>query len=154
MWRGDPFAESLHRERFVGIDAYARSKLLGLLFTVALAAREGSKDITAYAVNPGMAWTPGTAALTPEAIPRFRLIWPIVRFFQRRASAERAAHGPLWLATEAPRASSGSYFDGTRQERLEPHLLDRRMQQRAWSLGDELVADALAWTTSPRERTT
>jgi hypothetical protein len=36
--------------------------------------------VTANAVNPGSAWTPGTAALTPEAVPSWRPIWPLVRF--------------------------------------------------------------------------
>jgi NAD(P)-dependent dehydrogenase (short-subunit alcohol dehydrogenase family) len=159
MFRADPFVEHAG-DRFVGIDAYARSKLLGLLFTIALAAREGSSDVVANAVNPGMAWTPGTASLTPDAIPKFRLVWPLVRFFQRRASAERASRGPLWLATEAPDAVRGRYFDGTREEKLEPPILDRDAQRRAWALGEGLVARALAHSSTtetpftPHERST
>jgi NAD(P)-dependent dehydrogenase (short-subunit alcohol dehydrogenase family) len=137
MYRSDPFAEP---PRFVGIEAYARTKRLGLLFTLALAGRE--RDVAACAVNPGMAWTPGTESLTPEAVPQFRFFWPIVRFFQRRASAERAAKGPLWLA-EADVAMRGRYFDGTKEEKLEASILDSDAQQRAFSLGEELVATAL-----------
>jgi NAD(P)-dependent dehydrogenase (short-subunit alcohol dehydrogenase family) len=93
MAKGDPFADLSLEAGYVGIKAYARAKWLNLLWTRALATRE--PDITVYAVNPGMAWTPSTQALTPAAVPAWRLVWPIVRWFQRRASAEKAATTPL-----------------------------------------------------------
>jgi NAD(P)-dependent dehydrogenase (short-subunit alcohol dehydrogenase family) len=44
-----------------GIQAYARAKLLNVLWTSALAEREPA--ITVHTVNPGMAWTPQAAVL-------------------------------------------------------------------------------------------
>jgi hypothetical protein len=82
-----------------------------------------------------MAWTPGTAALTPEAVPQWRWIWPIVRWVQRRASAENAARGPIFLATSPDVTFTGRYFDGLREKPLPHRLRDSALQNRALELG-------------------
>jgi NAD(P)-dependent dehydrogenase (short-subunit alcohol dehydrogenase family) len=64
-YTGDPFTEP---DRYVGINAYARAKLLHLLATMSLA-RQLGVHARVNAINPGMAWTPGTQALTPAAVP-------------------------------------------------------------------------------------
>ena len=61
------------------------------------------------AVNPGMAWTPGIAAMTPKTVPHWRYVWPIMRWIQRRASAESAATSVARLAIADPPPASGSY---------------------------------------------
>jgi hypothetical protein len=94
------------------------------------------------AVNPGMAWTPGVAALTPEAVPQWRRVWPIVRWFQRRAKPERAALGPLHLAL-SPQVATGGYFDGLDKKPLATRLNDVDLQERVWALGELLVARAM-----------
>ena len=76
MWTRDPFEDLEHRRSYVAIEAHARAKLLNLLFTLALARRLAGSSVVANAVNPGMAWTPGVAALTREALPQWRFIWP------------------------------------------------------------------------------
>jgi NAD(P)-dependent dehydrogenase (short-subunit alcohol dehydrogenase family) len=141
MWKGDPF-EDLQSERdYVGIRAHARAKLLNLLWTFALARRLEGTGVTVNATNPGMAWTPGTRALTPEAVPAWRLIWPVVRWFQRRASAAVAARSSIFLAASPDVADlSGAYFDEMR--RKSPSI-DLVLQERAWETGATLVAHAL-----------
>jgi NAD(P)-dependent dehydrogenase (short-subunit alcohol dehydrogenase family) len=137
MWKGDPLRDLQSQERYVGIRAHARAKLLNLIWTVALARELEGSGVTVNAVNPGSAWTPGTAALTPEAVPFWRPIWPLVRFFQRRGSPAKAAQAPIWLATDAAASRpSGGYFEKKRQEEL-PELARRRDQQ-------ERVLDAAA----------
>jgi NAD(P)-dependent dehydrogenase (short-subunit alcohol dehydrogenase family) len=89
MVKDNPFSDLQMQARYVGIRAYGRAKLLNVLWTQALAEREPA--LTVYAVNPGMAWTPSTQQLTPKAVPAWRWVWPLVRWFQRRASAEKAA---------------------------------------------------------------
>ena len=87
--------------------------------------------MTVNAVNPGSAWTPGTAALTPEAVPFWRPIWPLVRFFQRRGSPAKAAQTPIWLATDRAAAQlTGGYFEKKRQQKL-PEIALRPDQQEA-----------------------
>ncbi len=129
--------------RYVALEVYGRAKLLTLLWTLALARRLEGTSTVANAVNPGMAWTPGTAALTREAVPQWRYIWPVVRWVQRRASPEVAARGPVWLASAAGARGSGRYFDNGKEKRLPRHLLDPGLQDRTWELGDRLVERAL-----------
>jgi NAD(P)-dependent dehydrogenase (short-subunit alcohol dehydrogenase family) len=144
MWKGDPFEDLDSRKRYVGFEALARAKLLNVLFTLALARRLDSTSTIVHAVNPGMAWTPGTAALTPAAVPQWRFVWPIVRWFQRRASAEAAAGAPVFVATSPAAGSpSGRYFDGLKEKGLPRSVCDITAQERAWNLGERFVGRAL-----------
>jgi NAD(P)-dependent dehydrogenase (short-subunit alcohol dehydrogenase family) len=143
MWKRDPFDDLDARSRYVGIEAYGHAKLLNLLFTLALARRLTGTNVSANAVNPGMAWTPGVAALTPQAVPQWRYVWPVVRWFQRRASAETAARGPVFLAIALDATVTGRYFEGEKEKPLPKHLLDVGLQDRVWALGESLVGQAL-----------
>ena len=119
MWKGDPFADIQSRNGYVGLRAHARAKLLNLIWTFALSEQLG-QSFSVNATNPGAAWTEGTASLTPEAVPSWRYIWPVVRFFQRRGSAEKAARTPTWLASSAEAASlTGTYVEKKKRERPE-----------------------------------
>jgi NAD(P)-dependent dehydrogenase (short-subunit alcohol dehydrogenase family) len=69
FWRRDPFEDLEGRSDYVALRAHGHAKLLNLLFTMALARRLADAGASVTAVNPGMAWTPGIAALTPQAIP-------------------------------------------------------------------------------------
>jgi NAD(P)-dependent dehydrogenase (short-subunit alcohol dehydrogenase family) len=153
MWKGDPFDDLHATRRYVGIEAHARAKLLNLLFTLALARRLAGSSAVANAVNPGMAWTPGTASLTPETVPHWRFVWPIVRWFQRRASAETAARAPIHLAVSPDLARvSGRYFDGLNEKRVPRRFLDAALQQRTWELGEQLVEHVVSAATPRTER--
>jgi NAD(P)-dependent dehydrogenase (short-subunit alcohol dehydrogenase family) len=146
--KGDAFADLLLERGYVGINAYARAKRLNVLWTSALAARE--PDISVYAVNPGMAWTPSTQTLTPAAVPAWRLVWPIVRWFQRRASAEKAATTPLGVATAPVPEPSGAYInDKSKPERLPDGFSDASLLARVWALGETLVAQAPTAPSGP-----
>jgi NAD(P)-dependent dehydrogenase (short-subunit alcohol dehydrogenase family) len=148
MAKGDLFADLSLERGYVGINAYARAKRLNVLWTQALTARE--PDITVYAVNPGMAWTPSTQALTPTAVPAWRLVWPIVRWFQRRASAEKAAATPLGAATAQTPRPSGTYInDKAKPEHLPDGFSDASLLARVWALGETLVAQAPTASSAP-----
>jgi len=83
------------------------------------------------AVNPGMAWTPGTQALTPAAVPAWRFIWPLVRAFQRRASADKAARSSIEWALHP--TGTGIYVESNgRAQPLPKRLTDPGLQDRAW----------------------
>ena len=144
MWTRDPFEDLEYRREYVALEAHARAKLLNLLFTLALARRLAGSRVVANAVNPGMAWTPGVAALTPDAVPHWRYIWPVVRWVQRRASAQAAAAAPLLLAASPTLAHvSGRYFNGVNEKRLPGRVTDVTTQDRTWALGESLVASVL-----------
>lgn len=151
MWMGDPLRDLQCGQGYVGIRAHARAKLLNLIWTVALAQELRGSGVTVNAVNPGSAWTPGTEALTPEAVPFWRPIWPLVRFFQRRGSAAKAAQGPIWLATDPAAAQlTGGYFEGKRQQNLPQIACHREQQERVVHTAEEL-ARAAPTTTGPSQ---
>jgi NAD(P)-dependent dehydrogenase (short-subunit alcohol dehydrogenase family) len=140
MWKRDPLEDLDASARYIGIEVHARAKLLNLLFTLALAQRLEGTETTVNAVNPGMAWTPGVASLTPQAVPQWQFIWPVVRWFQRRASAEKAARVPVFLASCSDVDFSGRYYDGGKEQHIPLRLRDRALQDRVWQLGEALVA--------------
>ncbi len=127
----------------MGIDAHARAKRLNLLASLALARRWQGNNVKVNTVNPGMAWTSLTQGLTPEAVPAWRYIWPVVRFFQRRASPSKAALGPLALATPSAPGLTGRYFDGLKEQTLEPDLLDGAEQERALDLAEACLRGSI-----------
>src|SRR4026209_2342618 len=115
MWRRDPFEDLEGRRDYVAIHACGHARLLNLLFTLGLARRLTGSGTSVVAVNPGMAWTPGIAAMTPKTVPHWRYVWPIMRWIQRRASAESAAQSVVRLATADTAPRSGAYYDGRRE---------------------------------------
>jgi NAD(P)-dependent dehydrogenase (short-subunit alcohol dehydrogenase family) len=144
MWKRDPFEDLHAQHRYVGIEAYAHAKLLSLLWTLALARRLDGTGVVVNATNPGMAWTPSTQALTPQAVPAWRLVWPLVRLMQRRASPEAAARSSIFLAAAEQAASiTGRYFESKAQPKRPSALaLDIANQERAWELAATLIANA------------
>jgi retinol dehydrogenase-14 len=149
MFQGEPFSDLHSRERYVGIDAYGRAKLLNVLWTQALA--EEKRGITAYLVNPGMAWTPSLARLERRAVPAWRLVWPLVRWFQRRASPEDAARAPAYVASAPDLAEpSGTYFNEKgRPEPRRDSTTNPRNARRAWALGEALASNACTAGAAP-----
>ena len=96
---------------YVGIRAHARAKLLTAAWTIALSREQAGAGLTVATVNPGMAWTAMTQALTPQVVPSWRYVYPLVRFFQKRGDPARAARVCVQLAVAAsPAAISGRYF--------------------------------------------
>ena len=123
---------------------HGAAKLLNLLWTFALARDLADSGVVVNAVNPGMAWTPGTQALTPEAVPAWRYIWPVVRFFQKRAKPESAARAPVLLASAAEFAYiTGRYYE-SKGKPADPSAAakDQANQDRAVELARQLVQQA------------
>jgi NAD(P)-dependent dehydrogenase (short-subunit alcohol dehydrogenase family) len=144
MWKRDPFDDVQSRERFVSGDAYAQTKLLNVLFSLALARRIEGKQITVNIVHPGVSWTAMTQATTPNTVPAWKPFWPILRLMQRRGSPEKAAARVAFLASSPEvTGSTGAYFMGKPTPRgLSARELDPENQERAWRLALELVAEA------------
>jgi NAD(P)-dependent dehydrogenase (short-subunit alcohol dehydrogenase family) len=149
MFTGDPFADPQSRHRFVSGDAYAHSKLLNVLVTLALAQRLPAEQVTVNLVHPGMAWTPMTRSMTAQTIPQFRAVWPLVRIVQRWRSPEKAGSRVAALVVSpVAGAATGQYFERSlRPKRLSARELDPQAQQRAWQLGQQLMAQAAERTS-------
>jgi retinol dehydrogenase-14 len=144
MCRQDPVADLQSTDGYVAADAYARAKLLNLLCTLALADVVAADAITVNAVHPGLAWTRMTQSMTPQAMPVFRRIWPLIRLLQRNNSPEKAGRRVALLASlRAVSAYTGRYFQGgIRPKRLSARELDVDAQQRVLRLAADLVAAA------------
>jgi NAD(P)-dependent dehydrogenase (short-subunit alcohol dehydrogenase family) len=139
MAKGDPLDDLQSERTYVPLRVLARAKLLALVWTAALADQHRDSRLSAVAVNPGMAWTPGTQALTPDAVPAWRYIWPIVRFFQRRADPDRAAASCMALVTTPASDLDGRYFDGRKPHPLPRRVLDPDLRERVLQLGQDLT---------------
>jgi NAD(P)-dependent dehydrogenase (short-subunit alcohol dehydrogenase family) len=139
MAKGDPLDDLQSEQTYVPLRVLARSKLLALVWTAALAEQHRGSRLSAVAVNPGMAWTPGTQALTPEAVPAWRYVWPIVRFFQRRADPDRAAASCEAVVVAPASDIDGRYFDGRKPHPLPRRVLDPDLRKRVLRLGQDLA---------------
>ncbi|HSJ45557.1 MAG TPA: SDR family NAD(P)-dependent oxidoreductase [Euzebyales bacterium] len=144
MWKRDPFNDVQSTQAYVGGDAYARSKLLNVLFGLALAGRLVDERITVTMVHPGVTWTRMTQSQTARTMPSWRWVWPVVRLIQRHGSPDKAARRVAYLASAAePGARTGEYFErGPRPKRLSARELDPAVQEQAWHLGAQLVERA------------
>jgi NAD(P)-dependent dehydrogenase (short-subunit alcohol dehydrogenase family) len=144
MWKQDPVHDVESHERYVGLEAYAHAKLLQLLFAASLHSCGLAPHVRVHAVNPGMAWTPGVRALTPDAVPQWRFIWPIVRWFQRRASAEQAARATLALAQAPAQPQPFAYFNELRECQLHAAWKDPQLLARVWALAESTQARVIS----------
>jgi NAD(P)-dependent dehydrogenase (short-subunit alcohol dehydrogenase family) len=143
MAKGDPLEDLQFERSYAPLLVLARAKFLALVWTAALADRYRGGRLSAVAVNPGMAWTPGTQALTREAVPAWRYIWPIVRFFQRRADPDRAGAACEAVALASASEIDGRYFDGQKPHMLPARVLDPELRQRVLQLGQQFVDQAV-----------
>lgn len=149
-WKRDPFDDLQAQGGYVAIQAYAHAKLLNLLWTLALARRLEGSSVVVNATNPGMAWTPGTQALTPDAVPAWRLVWPLVWLLQRRASPAAAARSSVFLAaSEAAGSITGQFLESNaKPKRPTAVVLAIGNQDRAYELAATLAAKALTAPSS------
>jgi retinol dehydrogenase-12 len=144
MWKIDPFVDVQSADRFISGDAYAHTKLLNVLASLAWARRLAADQITVNVVHPGLSWTQMTQSMTAQTMPSWRLVWPLLRLLQRRGSPAKAGRRVAVVAS-LPQAAgfTGRYFEGRRTpSRLSARELDPENQNRAWRLGAELVAAA------------
>lgn len=128
--------ENLQGERKYGfMDAYKRSKLGNVLFTVELARRLEGSGLTANAVSPGPAKTRfgdnmhGAAALFPKVMKR-------MPFFK---SPEKAARTIVHAAAspELDGVSGRLYMRG-KELKLKPIARDTQLAARLWTVSEQL----------------
>lgn len=150
MWKTDPFTD-IHSTRFASGDAYAHTKLLNVLASLAWARHLSDDQITVNVVHPGMSWTRMTQSMSSQTIPSMRLIWPLIRLLQRRGSPLTAGRRVAFVASSPETAGyTGRYFEGGRTpSRLSARELDPQIQNRTWDLGAELMATAPTRRATP-----
>jgi NAD(P)-dependent dehydrogenase (short-subunit alcohol dehydrogenase family) len=125
------------KRRYSGFAAYNASKLANVIFARTLARRLGRGDVRVNAVHPGEAAT---------AIGRDygRIMMLLMRLLYR--SPKLAAATPLYVATspDAEADVSGRFFRDSRQAPHSPLADDVALQDRLWSVSEELIRAARA----------
>jgi NAD(P)-dependent dehydrogenase (short-subunit alcohol dehydrogenase family) len=141
---GGLLADPQSTRDYVGIRAYAKAKLLTAAWTIALSRQRAHGGLVAATVNPGMAWTAMTQALTPQVVPSWRYVYPLVRFFQKRGDPARAAQvcaGLAWTASSAE--INGRYFTERGKPGSYPAAVaDPAVQDQVISTTEDLVRHA------------
>jgi NAD(P)-dependent dehydrogenase (short-subunit alcohol dehydrogenase family) len=129
---------------YVGIRAHARAKLLTAAWTIALSRQQTGTGLVAATVNPGMAWTAMTQALTPQVVPSWRYVYPLVRFFQKRGDPARAARVCVELAwTASPAGINGRYItEHGKPGRYPGAVADPAVQDQVASTAEDLAQHA------------
>lgn len=121
-------------KRYGFLNAYFRSKLANIIFTVDLARRLQSTGVTVNCASPGPTRTAFGDNMTglPSLFPR--LAKPLF------ASPERGARTLIYLASSPEVAGvSGRFFLRKRARQTKPVTQDREVAARLWSVSAELV---------------
>jgi len=132
--RGQIHFDDLQFEReFQPRQAYSQTKLANVLFTYVLARRLQDTSVTANVLHPGIVKT----SLSHDYMGN-----PIFRFFEGfiAVSPEKGAATTIYLATSPEVAGiSGGYFIRSQQKKSAPHTYDEALQDRLWSVSEQLV---------------
>ncbi|HET6397990.1 MAG TPA: short-chain dehydrogenase, partial [Candidatus Thermoplasmatota archaeon] len=124
------------KKRYTPFAAYARTKLLNVLFTVELARRLEGTGVTANAVHPAnMVRSGGGREFQGFVKHLMKALGPF------HAAPEKAAREPLRVATDpALEGVSGKLFAGGGERRLAPIAQDSQAAKLVWEESERLVA--------------
>jgi retinol dehydrogenase-12 len=128
--------DDLALENFSTVNAYGRSKLATVYFTLELARRLAALDpgLTVNAVDPGPVAS-NIGANNPGFL--YRLVKPLIKY--TFPSADRAARTAMILATDPKLAeSSGGYYRSLKK-RDDPLEVDGELNERLWRVSAELT---------------
>jgi NAD(P)-dependent dehydrogenase (short-subunit alcohol dehydrogenase family) len=121
--------------RYAGAAAYRQSKLLNVLFTLALARRVAGTGVTANCVTPGLVRTRIGAKHTTRAHAFLHACTAMWGY-----GAPRGAEGLVYLASAPELAGvSGRYFVRTRAAQPAARALDVAAGERLWQLSASLT---------------
>jgi NAD(P)-dependent dehydrogenase (short-subunit alcohol dehydrogenase family) len=129
------FDDLQSEKKYRGYTAYAKTKLMNVMFTYELSARLAGSGVTANCVHPG-----AVATDMLRQIPwwLYGLISPFL------LTPEQGAAAPVYLASSPElEGVSGDYFV---RERAKPSSLpsyDADTRKRLWELSEELIASRL-----------
>ena len=123
------------RKRFSGMNAYAQSKLMNVLFTYELARRLAGANVAANCLHPGGVasnFADNTSGILKAAAWLFKNTFAI--------TPARGAETSVYLAT-SPEVENvtGKYFDNRREKESSKISYDVETQQRLWETSENLV---------------
>jgi NAD(P)-dependent dehydrogenase (short-subunit alcohol dehydrogenase family) len=123
------------RRGYVGMKAYARSKLANILFTYELARRLEGSGVTANAVHPGQ-------VATDIWRTNFSILGPLIQGVIRLTglTPEQGADTVIFLAASPEAAGvSGKYFVRRKAVRSSPISYDEEAARRLWEVSEALA---------------
>ncbi|GAA0538792.1 SDR family NAD(P)-dependent oxidoreductase [Halorubrum ejinorense] len=135
-------------DEYDSLDAYARSKLANIAFTVELDARlPDDAAVTVNCVHPG--FIPSTD-LFREVSLRTRVLVRIAGLIPGVATSKQAAAERLQMLLVDPRygSVSGQYVGSDGPEDPAPEATNQAVRRRLWRISAELVGITLDWPAS------
>lgn len=122
--------------RYIGLQAYARTKLMNILFTRELARRLAGRGVTANALHPGTVRT--GFGMGGDARGWLRVGMILARPFFK--SPRQGARASIFLAS-SPRVAdaTGGYYVGHRRRRPSAAARDDALAARLWERSTDLV---------------
>jgi NAD(P)-dependent dehydrogenase (short-subunit alcohol dehydrogenase family) len=122
------FRDLQMKRGFHGFEAYSRSKLMNLLFTLALSTRLSPDKVTVNALHPGVIST--------------KLLHTT---FSGGAPVGEGAVTPVYLVTAAElEGVTGTYFVDAKERKPSSHARDPEAAERLWRITEELLEPWLA----------
>ncbi|WP_135821177.1 SDR family NAD(P)-dependent oxidoreductase [Halostella litorea] len=128
---------------YEGLDAYARTKLMNLLFAYELADRLRGTGVTATALHPG--FVPGSGLYRDSAL----YVRAAMKLFSALPVGRRVADGGHALAALSAADDlagvTGRYFDGTEPAEPADAVRDERLRAALWAESADLVGVDPDW---------
>jgi NAD(P)-dependent dehydrogenase (short-subunit alcohol dehydrogenase family) len=128
---------AIAKGHYVGVNAYARSKLANILFAYELDRRERGNGVNANVVSPKI--VPATVVRHSKGFQRFMMqyvmpLLPIAR------TAEQAAENTVFAALDPSlKGIGGLYLEDQKPIRSSPASYDEASAKRLWEISEELT---------------
>lgn len=119
-------------------NAYSRSKLAVVYFTMELAKRTKGTDVTVNAVDPGPVAS-NIGANNPGLL--YSLARPMIKYLF--PSADRAARTAIMLATDETLASKSGGYYRSMKHRAKPLEFDAAFSERLWNIASDATGAQL-----------
>ncbi len=133
-YKGFLYFKDLNRsKKYIGLAAYAQSKLANVTFANDLARKLKETNVTANSLHPGVV---KTAIGDKNNDSWVGLVWKIGKLFM--ISEEQGARTSIYLASDPKQSSvSGKYFDNCKQKEPNPYAKDERLMDKLWEISAE-----------------
>ena len=129
------FDDLSFKRGYIGIRAYARSKLANVLFTYELARRLGTSTVTVNALHPGQ-------VATDIWKTNFSFIGPALKWLMSlfALTPQQGADNSIWLASSPQvQGLTGKYFVKREAVQSAPISYDEKIARRLWDVSERLT---------------
>jgi retinol dehydrogenase-14 len=130
-YNGFLYFKDLNREKkYVGLAAYAQSKLANVLFSMSLADKLKDTNVTVNSLHPGVV---KTSIGDKNNNSWVGAIWKIGKLFM--ISEEEGAKTSIFLASDSSISKiSGKYFDKCKAQQPNPAALNQEKRDKLWEV--------------------